>query len=167
MGLLSMAQSLNFGKYSPAAGVDAGFQAYLKQLYTSAEDPAATSAFTNFFVPSGKLIVLDNVATGATQILALKQKLLPKAGNKHWNHRPNTVTVDSETSTQKVFKVLGSIETTYDGGKCSKATYETRFTIQKNAAGKLVFNAHSGNLVKYDDYSVVPPTSPTNIACDP
>lgn len=61
------------------------------------------------------------VATGATEIVALKQKLLPTAGNKHWNHRPNATTVADETDAAKTFQVLGIIESRYDGGNCSQA----------------------------------------------
>lgn len=78
-------------------------------------------SFSDFFTINGQLIVRAIVATGADEIIALKQLLLPTAGNKHWNHRPNITTVDSETSTHKVFQVLGIIESTYNGGNCSQA----------------------------------------------
>lgn len=73
------------------------------------------------FTPQGKLIVLENVATGPAAIVKLKQALLPTAGNKHWNHLPNITTVDSQTASQKTYKVLGVIETRFDGGNCSQA----------------------------------------------
>ena len=91
------------------------------RLYASAEDPSATNKFTDFFTTDGQLIVLANTATGADQIVALKQELLPSAGNKHWNHLPNVTTVASETSAKKTYQVLGVIETTFDGGNCSQA----------------------------------------------
>ncbi|KAG4031289.1 hypothetical protein MFRU_009g00790 [Monilinia fructicola] len=165
MGLLSMAQSLDLSGYSQQAGVDAGFKAYLRELYLSTEDPAITTAFSNFFVPNGQLIVRGIVATGSKEIIALKQRLLPTAGNKHWNHRPNVTSVYSESSTQKVFTVLGVIESTYDGGNCSQAYYSTRFTVNKDASGKLALKPHAGDLVKYDDYIIEPSVSPTDIPC--
>lgn len=91
------------------------------RLYYQAEQPPSTTEFTDFFTPDGKLIVRGIVATGAAEILALKQRLLPTAGNKHWNHIQNATTVDSESSTQKTYQVLGIIDTTYDGGNCSRA----------------------------------------------
>jgi hypothetical protein len=51
----------------------------------------------------------------------LKEELLPIMGNKQWNHLPNVTTVDSETSAEKTYQVLGVIETRYDGGNCSQA----------------------------------------------
>ncbi|EME45699.1 hypothetical protein DOTSEDRAFT_71410 [Dothistroma septosporum NZE10] len=164
-GLLGMANAVNMSKYSPQKGVDAGFQAYLKELYASAEDTAATTAFTNFFTSTGQLIVLTNTATGAEEILALKQKLLPPGGPKHWNHFPNVTSVDSETTAQKIYKVLGVIETTYDGGNCSSAYYSSRFTVTKNTAGAVQLTTHAGTLAKYDDFVVDPDTSPTPIEC--
>lgn len=91
------------------------------RLYLSTEDPAVTTTFSDFFTSDGQLIVRGITATGSDEIIALKQQLLPTAGNKHWNHRPNVTTVDSESETQKVFHVLGVIEATYDGGNCSQA----------------------------------------------
>ena len=91
------------------------------RLYASAEDPSATSTFTDFFTTNGQLIVLENTATGSEKIIALKESLLPTAGNKHWNHLPNVTTVASETSAMKTYQVLGVIETTFDGGNCSQA----------------------------------------------
>lgn len=73
------------------------------------------------FTPDGQLIVLANTATGADAIIKLKQALLPPAGNKHWNHMPNVTTVDSQTTSRKTYKVLGVIETRFDGGNCSQA----------------------------------------------
>jgi len=77
--------------------------------------------FADYFTASGTLIVRGIVATGADEIIALKESLLPPAGNKHWNHKPNATTVDSETAAHKVYQVLGIIQSTYDGGNCSQA----------------------------------------------
>ncbi|KAF2764454.1 hypothetical protein EJ03DRAFT_392045 [Teratosphaeria nubilosa] len=166
LGLLSITQAVDMKDYSPAAGVDTDFKAYLQALYASAETLTATTSFTDFFPPDGQLIVLSNVATGSAQIIALKQKLLPPNGNKHWNHVPNDASVDAETKDFKRFQVLGKIQVTFDGLNCSQAVYKTRFTIAKKN-GVLSFATHSGNLIKYDDFYVNPATSPTNIPCDP
>lgn len=80
-----------------------------------------TTGFTDFFTPAGRLIVLGNVATGPAEIVALKQELLPPAGTKHWNHRPNATTVADETAAAKTYQVLGIIESRFDGGNCSQA----------------------------------------------
>ncbi|KAI4627665.1 uncharacterized protein J4E84_005501 [Alternaria hordeiaustralica] len=108
-------------QYSTGSGVEVGFESFVKELYASAEDPSATSTFTDFFTPNGQLIVLENTATGSEEIVALKEELLPVAGNKLWNHLPNVTTVDSETTAEKTYQVLGVIETRYDGGNCSQA----------------------------------------------
>ncbi|EFQ91650.1 hypothetical protein PTNB73_10104 [Pyrenophora teres f. teres] len=120
--LLGIAASVDMSRYTPkGSGVDVGFQSFLKELYASAEDPAATTTFTDFFTENGKLIVVENIAVGANEIIALKQALLPTAGTKHWNHLPNITTVSSETSAQKTYQVLGVIESRFDGGNCSQA----------------------------------------------
>ncbi|KNG52177.1 hypothetical protein DDE82_003582 [Stemphylium lycopersici] len=152
-------------RYSTESGVDVGFKAFLKELYASAEDPSATKTFTDFFTTDGQLIVLANTATGADQIVALKQELLPSAGNKHWNHLPNVTTVASETSAKKTYQVLGVIETNFDGGNCSQAYYSSRFTVTKDASGSPQLTPHARSLVAYDDFIVNPSSSPTDIAC--
>lgn len=93
----------------------------LNRLYALSEEPASTDTFTDFFTADGVLIVRGTTATGAAEIVQLKQRLLPTAGNKHWNHLPNTTTVASETAEQKVYNVDGIIQSTYDGGNCSQA----------------------------------------------
>ncbi|EUC26870.1 hypothetical protein COCCADRAFT_10357 [Bipolaris zeicola 26-R-13] len=162
---VGMAASVDMSLYSAGTGVDAAFKPFLQELYASAEDPAATTRFTNFFTVDGKLIVLENTATGAEQIVALKQALLPTAGNKHWDHLPNITTVSSETAAQKTYQVLGVIETTFDGGNCSLAYYSSRFTVTKGANGSPNLTPHSGSLVAYDDFVVSPSKSPTDIPC--
>ncbi|EME86024.1 uncharacterized protein MYCFIDRAFT_131203 [Pseudocercospora fijiensis CIRAD86] len=164
--LAGLADCVDMSRYSARSGVEGGFQAYLKELYRSAEDPQATTGFTDFFTSDGVLKVVTSVATGANEIVALKQKLLPPKGNKHWNHRPNVTSVDSETSTQKTYHVLGAIDTTYDGGNCSRAYYTSLFTVTKDRKGVANLTPHAQNLVKYDDVTVDPGVSPTSIACD-
>ncbi|KAK7991897.1 hypothetical protein PG988_000691 [Apiospora saccharicola] len=163
--LLGAAAAVEMSRYAPASGVEPAFASYLKELYSSAEDASATTTFTDFFTPTGQLLVLGNVATGADAIVALKQQLLPAAGTKHWNHRPNATTVDSETAGQKTYQVLGVIETRFDGGNCSQAYYSTRFTVTKDTAGAVQLTPHTGSLVAYDDFIVDPPESPTHIPC--
>ncbi|KAK8097872.1 uncharacterized protein PG998_013358 [Apiospora kogelbergensis] len=123
LSLVGAVAAVEMTRYAAAAGVEPGFASYLKELYASAEDPSATNTFTDFFTPTGQLLVLGNVATGAEAIVKLKQQLLPATGTKHWNHLPNATTVDSETADHKTHQVLGVIETRFDGasGNCSQA----------------------------------------------
>ncbi|KAI5367995.1 Putative NTF2-like domain superfamily protein [Septoria linicola] len=164
--LLGLAHSVDDSLYAPGPGVEPAFRAYLNELYAQAEDPASTSTFTDFFTSDGKLIVRGTTAVGATDILALKRQLLPTAGNKHWNHVQNVTTVDSDTDAQKVYKVLGVLETTYDGGNCSRAYYSSRFTVVKGAGGVLDLTPRVGNLAAYDDFIIEPLSSPTDIPCE-
>lgn len=91
-------------------------------MYAFAEDHTSTDTFTDFFVPdTGRLIVLENTAEGPDAIVKLKQALLPTTGEKQWNHLPNATTVHSETSTEKIYNVLGVIQSRFDGGNCSVA----------------------------------------------
>lgn len=46
---------------------------------------------------------------------------MPTDGSKVWNHVPNATTVVTDTATEKVYEVLGVIETTFTGGNCSQA----------------------------------------------
>ncbi|KAK8045039.1 hypothetical protein PG993_005063 [Apiospora rasikravindrae] len=159
------AAAVEMARYAAASDVEPAFASYLKELYASAEDASATKTFTDFFTPTGQLLVLGHVATGAGAIVALKQQLLPAAGTKHWNHFPNVTTVDSDTAGQKTHQVLGIIETRFDGGNCSQAYYSSRFTVTKDTAGAVQMAPHKGSLVTYDDFVVDPPESPTHIPC--
>ncbi|PBP21887.1 hypothetical protein BUE80_DR007286 [Diplocarpon rosae] len=165
LGLAGLTSSLDMASYSERPGIDKGFEAYLVELYLMTEDPVVTTTFSDFFTTDGQLIVRGIVATGSDEIIALKDRLLPALGNKRWNHRPNVTTVDSESATEKVFQVLGVIETSYEGGNCSQAYYSTRFHVLKDASGALSMETHAGNLAEYDDFMIQPPVAPTNIAC--
>ncbi|TLS27357.1 hypothetical protein PpBr36_04210 [Pyricularia pennisetigena] len=163
--LLGVAMGVQMTRYDPASNVEPAFGNYLRELYATAEDPKATDSFTNFFTPQGKLTVLGHVATGPAAIVRLKEQLLPPAGYKQWNHLPNVTTVYSQTPNYKVYDVLGVIETRFNGGRCTKAYYSTRFTVTKDASGAPQLRPHARNLVHYDDYIVDPPESPTHIPC--
>lgn len=91
------------------------------RLYAETEDPVSTTTFTDFFPSNGSLIVLGNKATGADQIVALKQAIMPTDGSKIWNHVPNVTTVVADTDAEKIYGVLGAIQTTFVGGNCSSA----------------------------------------------
>ncbi|KAI6356171.1 hypothetical protein MCOR25_007939 [Pyricularia grisea] len=164
--LLGAAAAVDMRHYDPRRQVERAFGSYLEKLYATAEDPRATHSFTNFFTPQGKLTVLNSVASDPAAIIALKEALLPPAGNKQWNHLPNITTVHSETPRFKTYDVLGVIETRFNGRDCSKAYYSTRFTVTKDSSGVPQLQPHAGNLVHYDDYIVTPPHSPTGIPCD-
>ncbi|GKT56049.1 hypothetical protein ColTof4_11542 [Colletotrichum tofieldiae] len=164
--LWGSALGVDMSKYEATKGVDASFQPFLEALYASAEDYKSTDTFTDFFVPeSGRLVVLENDAQGPAAIVKLKQALLPTTGVKHWNHLPNITSVHSETTTEKVYDVLGLIQTRFDGGNCSAAYYSSRFTVLKDSKGNVRNQPHSGSLVLYDDYIVSPAESPTHIPC--
>ncbi|KAK2627826.1 hypothetical protein QTJ16_002472 [Diplocarpon rosae] len=165
LGLAGLINSLDMTSYSEGPDIDEGFKAYLTELYLMTEDPIVTTTFSDFFTTDGQLIVRATVATGSDEIIALKQRLLPTLGNKRWNHRPNVTTVDSESCTEKVFQVLGVIETSFKGGNCSQAYYSARFHVLKDASGALSMETHAGNLAVYHDFIVEPPVAPTNIAC--
>ncbi|WYZ35739.1 hypothetical protein EsH8_X_000386 [Colletotrichum jinshuiense] len=161
-GVLGVDMSL----YKAEEGVDASFEPFLQALYASAEDYTTTDTFTDFFIPeTGRLVVLGNDAKGPEAIVALKQALLPTTGTKHWNHLPNVTTVYSDTATEKVYDVLGLIQSRFDGGNCSAAYYSSRFTVQKDSDGNVLNVPHSGSLAVYDDYIVFPEHSPTDIPC--
>ncbi|EAT78947.2 hypothetical protein HBH56_072080 [Parastagonospora nodorum] len=164
--LLGTAASIDMSKYSAGPGVESEFKSFVQALYASTEDPAVRETFADYFTTNGTLIVRGIVATGADEIIALKEKLLPPAGNKHWNHKPNVTTVDSETATQKTYQVLGVIQSTYDGGNCSQAYYSTRFTVTKDVSGIPQIAPHSGSLVSYDDFIIEPSQTPTDIPCE-
>ncbi|CAL3962706.1 unnamed protein product [Diplocarpon coronariae] len=164
-GLAGLVNSLDMALYSEGPGIDAGFKAYLEELYLMTEDPVVTTTFSDFFTPDGQLIVRGIVATGSEEIIAMKERLMPTDGHKRWNHRPNVTTVDSESATEKVFQVLGVIETSYSGGNCSQSYYSTRFHVLKDASGALSMKTHAGNLAKYDDFIIEPSVTPTDIAC--
>lgn len=46
---------------------------------------------------------------------------MPTDGSKVWNHVPNATKVVADTDTEKVYEVLGVIQTTFTGGNCSQA----------------------------------------------
>ncbi|KAL3426604.1 hypothetical protein PVAG01_00113 [Phlyctema vagabunda] len=164
--LLPVTQAVSMNEYRAESGVDAAFEPFLEELYASAEDPGASTGFTDYFTNDGTLIVLENTAQGADAILRLKQALLPVDGLKQWNHFPNTTTLSSETATYKTYQVFGAIQTTFTGGNCSLAFYQSRFTVTKdNTTGSPNLIPVSGSLVSYDDYVVSPARSPTDIPC--
>lgn len=92
----------------------------IHRLYLATEDPASTTAFTDFFPANGTLVVLKSVAVGAAQILALKQALISTDGSEVWNHMPNVTTVFADTGESTTFDVLGVIQSTI-AGECSQA----------------------------------------------
>ena len=59
----------------------------LHRLLLANEDPLSTNTFTDFFATTGSLIVLDNVAQGAEEILASRQAILPVDRSVRWNVR--------------------------------------------------------------------------------
>lgn len=64
---------------------------------------------------------MQETAVGADEITALKQTLMPTDGSKIWNHMPNVTTVSADEDTSRTYEVLGVIQTTFEGGNCSRA----------------------------------------------
>ncbi|KAN0068890.1 hypothetical protein V8E54_013059 [Elaphomyces granulatus] len=159
------ARAFTMDYYKPSSDVEPEFRNFLESLYSSAENPTSTTDFTDFFTPSGTLIVLSYTAHGSDAIIKLKQLLLPPDGHKQWDHLPNITTVYSDTETEKIYGVSGVIRSTYTGGNCSAAYYKSRFTLLKNNDSSTNLEPHSGFLVLYDDYYVYPDYSPTDIPC--
>ncbi|KAF4301702.1 hypothetical protein GTA08_BOTSDO09645 [Botryosphaeria dothidea] len=79
----STVAAVDLKHYQAGTGVEAEFADFLKELYALSEEPASTDTFTDFFTADGVLIVRGTTATGAAEIVQLKQRLLPTAGNKH------------------------------------------------------------------------------------
>jgi len=158
-------RAVTMDHYRPSSDVEPEFKGFLESIYSSAENPTSTTDFTNFFTPTGTLIVLSYTAHGSDEIIKLKDKLLPPDGHKQWNHLPNITTVYSDKKTKKIFDVSGVIFSTYTGGNCSAAYYKSRFTVLKNSDSSTNLDPHSGSLVLYDDYYVYPDYSPTEIPC--
>lgn len=54
------------------------------RYYKTSEDKAAADTFTDFWTTDGTLRIAGNSYQGYAKILAVKQNLLPKDGNKAW-----------------------------------------------------------------------------------
>lgn len=64
---------------------------------------------------------MENTATGAEEIVALKQALMPTDGSKIWNHVPNVTTIFQDSDASRIYAVEGVIQSTFTGGNCSQA----------------------------------------------
>ncbi|GKT63797.1 hypothetical protein ColTof3_11136 [Colletotrichum tofieldiae] len=70
--------------YEPACGVDREFNLWYRKILGVFEDPTTTDSVTEFFAPSGSLILGDMSVTG-DQILEARGAILPADGSVQWN----------------------------------------------------------------------------------
>lgn len=113
--------AVDMAPYKPDAGVDVAFTKFVEEYYLTSEDKSATTSFTNFWPADGRLIIAGNAFSGSAAMLAVKQNLLPPAGNKSWWHLIRGASVAGESDESKTFVADIVIQTTYVGGNCSQA----------------------------------------------
>ncbi|PVH98872.1 hypothetical protein DM02DRAFT_530323 [Periconia macrospinosa] len=150
--------------YEAGQGVDAGWEAFVKEYYLTSEDKTSTDQFTNFWTTNGTMRLAGTSYQGYENMLAVKQFLLPVDGNKSWWHLINGSSIRDETADNKTFVQSIVVQTTYSPGNCSQAYGVAAFTVLKDASGKARLDPHSQSLSLYD-LSVSTTASPTDIAC--
>ncbi|KAL7780563.1 hypothetical protein CFE70_010587 [Pyrenophora teres f. teres 0-1] len=82
VALLSGVLAIDFSGYSPQKGVHADFKPFLKALVTAAEDPVATTEYTDYFTKDGMQTTLSIHCVGAAAITKCKNGFLPTDGSK-------------------------------------------------------------------------------------
>ncbi|OAL55145.1 hypothetical protein IQ07DRAFT_582685 [Pyrenochaeta sp. DS3sAY3a] len=162
ISLLGVAQAVSMEDYSPSCDVEPDFAHWYSELLRNNETPNITTEYIQFFAPNGSLIVLGAVSTGAEAILASRRAMLPADGSVVWNHFPNTTTVASESSTEKVYQVSGVLEITIPaGGNCTATYFQTLFTLEKNETTKVPnLIPQNGGLLIYNGFSINASTTP-------
>ncbi|KAK2038318.1 hypothetical protein LZ31DRAFT_533617 [Colletotrichum somersetense] len=160
----ALVSAVSMELYKPAAGVDPAFAKFVEEYYLTSEDKEATTSFTNFWPPDGKLILAGRTFLGYSAMLSVKQELLPPAGNKSWWHLIRGATVADESETTKRYVADIVIQTTYVGGNCSQAYGNASFTILKDGQGIPRLEPHSESLSVYN-LDVSTTDSPTDIPC--
>ncbi|KAL3420570.1 hypothetical protein PVAG01_07015 [Phlyctema vagabunda] len=120
--LLHRVQAIDFTSYDPQPGIQPAFRPFLDALVTAAEDPLATTAYTDFFAPDGMQTTLSIHCVGAAAITACKQRFLPTDGRMSLVHFPNMTSIFSDNATATVYDSQGRIENdfTSSGGNCSQ-----------------------------------------------
>ncbi|KZL75392.1 hypothetical protein CT0861_04375 [Colletotrichum tofieldiae] len=148
--------------YEPACGVDREFNLWYRKILGVFEDPTTTDSVTEFFAPSGSLILGDMSVTG-DQILEARGAILPADGSVQWNHFPNKTIVASETPTNKSFVVSGVLEITLpqvfhdirDRADDANPSFQTLFTVEKNlTTGRANLAPQGGSLLIYHGFSI-------------
>ncbi|KAF9873879.1 hypothetical protein CkaCkLH20_08613 [Colletotrichum karsti] len=181
--------AIDFTDYDPQPGVQPEFKEFLNaqvsqnrvtsfrkctdlhvSLVTPAEDPTATTAYTDFFTPDGMQTTLSIHCVGAEAITKCKQRFLPTDGSMSLTHFPNTTFVAENNATATVYEAHGRIENNFKVGNCSQIYYKTQYTVLKtnqsvDAAPNLSTKAEQ-QVYWYHDYFVNPTGVPSDIPCD-
>ncbi|CAE7028420.1 hypothetical protein P3342_006211 [Pyrenophora teres f. teres] len=170
VALLSGVLAIDFSGYSPQKGVHADFKPFLKALVTAAEDPVATTEYTDYFTKDGMQTTLSIHCVGAAAITKCKNGFLPTDGSKKLIHFPTIVSIFDNNATATVYDSEGRIENTFVGGNCSQIQYKTRYTVLKTTRGENeppnLTPKPQGQVYWYHDYYVNPTNVPSNIPCD-
>ncbi|KAI1670796.1 Hydroxymethylglutaryl-coenzyme A reductase [Pyrenophora tritici-repentis] len=170
VALLSGVLAIDFSGYSPQKGVQAEFEPFLKALVTAAEDPAATTEYTDYFTKDGMQTTLTIHCVGAAAITKCKNGFLPTDGSKKLIHYPTIVSIFDNNATATVYDSEGRIENTFVGGNCSQIQYKTRYTVLKTTEGENeppnLTPKPQGQVYWYHDYVVIPTNVPSSIPCD-
>ncbi|CAE7028417.1 hypothetical protein P3342_006210 [Pyrenophora teres f. teres] len=164
LALVPATFAVSMTHYKAGSGVDAAFKDFVEEYYRTSEDKAAADTFTDFWTTDGTLRIAANSYQGYARMLAVKQNLLPKDGNKAWWHLINGTSVRDETTENKTIVADIVIQTTYTPGNCSQAYGQAAFTVLKDKSGKARLEAHSQSLHLYD-LVVSTTASPTDIKC--
>ncbi|PVH98871.1 hypothetical protein DM02DRAFT_530266 [Periconia macrospinosa] len=161
--------AIDFSGYAPQKGVQAEFQPFLKALVTAAEDPAATTEYTDYFPADGLQTTLTIQCVGAN-IVKCKQGFLPTDGSKKLIHFPTTVSIFDNNATATVYDSEGRIENTFVEGNCSQIYYKTRYTVLKTTEGidqaPNLTPKPQAQVYWYHDYYINPINVPSDIPCD-
>ncbi|KAM0272165.1 hypothetical protein ACHAQH_008842 [Verticillium albo-atrum] len=164
------AAAIDFTDYDPQPGVQPEFRAFLNSLVNAAEDPTATTAYTDFFTPDGMQTTLSIHCVGASAITACKQRFLPIDGRMSLTHFPNTTFVADNNATATVYESHGRIENDFVAGNCSQIYYKTQYTVLKTRqsidAPPNLSIIPQQQVYWYHDYFVNPTGVPSNIPCD-
>ncbi|KAH6625106.1 hypothetical protein C7974DRAFT_413642 [Boeremia exigua] len=162
VAFLQVAQAISMIDYSPSCDVEPDFVHWYSELLRNNETPNITTEYAQFFAPNGSLVVLGAVSIGAEAILTSRRAMLPTNGSVIWNHFPNTTTVASESSTEKVYQVSGVLEiTTPAGGNCTQTYFQTLFTLEKNETTKVPnLSLQNSGLLIYNGFSINGSTTP-------
>ncbi|TDZ29778.1 hypothetical protein C8035_v004212 [Colletotrichum spinosum] len=165
--------AIDFTHYDPQPGVQPEFKDFLNALVTPAEDPKATTAYTDFFTPDGMQTTLSIHCVGAEAITRCKQRFLPTDGSMSLTaslHFPNTTFIADNNATATVYEAHGRIENNFKAGNCSQIYYKTQYTVLKTVqsidAPPNLSTKPEQQVYWYHDYFVNPTGVPSDIPCD-
>ncbi|CCF41324.1 hypothetical protein CH063_11640 [Colletotrichum higginsianum] len=162
--------AIDFTDYDPQPGVQPEFKAFLNALVTPAENPTATTEYTDFFTPDGMQTTLSIHCVGAEAITRCKQRFLPTDGSMTLTHFPNTTFIADNNATATVYEAHGRIENNFKAGNCSQIYYKTQYTVLKTVksvdAAPNLSTTPEKQVYWYHDYFVNPTGVPSDIPCD-